>query len=50
VDGTYDSYTVIKDADGNPSSVQIVLRDGAVVPVKKKAPVHKPTAAHRAAH
>jgi tetratricopeptide (TPR) repeat protein len=49
LDGTYDSYTVVKDADGNPSSVQIVLRDGSIVPVKKKAPVHKPSAAHHTA-
>ncbi len=49
LDGTYDSYSVVKDADGNPSSVQIVLRDGAIVPMKK-VPVHKPAAGHHTAH
>jgi hypothetical protein len=50
LDGTYDSYTQIPGTDTVAQSAQIVLRDGAIVPVKK-APVHKPTAAHRpAAH
>lgn len=50
LDGTYDSFTQIPGTDTVAQSVQIVLRDGAVVPVKK-APVHKPTPAHHpAAH
>jgi tetratricopeptide (TPR) repeat protein len=50
LDGTYDSYTQIPATDTVPQSAQIVLRDGAIVPVKK-APVHKPAAGHRpAAH
>jgi hypothetical protein len=50
LDGTYDSYTQIPGTDTVAQSAQIVLSDGAIVPVKK-APVHKPTAAHRpAAH
>lgn len=44
LDGTYDSYTQVPATDTVPQSVQIVLRDGAVVP--KKA-VHKPTPVHR---
>jgi hypothetical protein len=50
VDGTYDTYTQIPATDTTGQTVQIVLRDGALVPVKK-APVHKPSPAHRpAAH
>jgi hypothetical protein len=45
LDGTYDSYTQIPGTDTVAQSAQIVLSDGAVVPVKK-APVHKPTPAH----
>jgi hypothetical protein len=48
LDGTYDSYTQIPGTDTVAQSVQIVLRDGVVVPVKK-APVHKPTPAHHTA-
>jgi tetratricopeptide (TPR) repeat protein len=48
LDGTYDSFTQIPGTDTVAQSVQIVLRDGAVVPVKK-APVHKPTPAHHTA-
>jgi tetratricopeptide (TPR) repeat protein len=48
LDGTYDSYTQIPGTDTVAQSAQIVLRDGAIVPVKK-APVHKPAAAHHAA-
>jgi hypothetical protein len=50
LDGTYDSYTQIPGTDTVAQSAQIVLRDAAVVPLKK-APVHKPAAGHRpAAH
>lgn len=49
LDGTYDSYTQIPGSDTVAQSAQIVLRDGVLVP-EKKAPVHKPTAAHHTAH
>jgi hypothetical protein len=49
LDGTYDTYTQVPASDTTSQSVQIVLRDGTVVPVKK-APVHKPTPAHHATH
>jgi tetratricopeptide (TPR) repeat protein len=45
LDGTYDSYTQIPGTDTVAQSAQIVLRD-AFVQEKKKAPVHKPSAAH----
>ncbi len=52
LDGTYDTYTQIPATATTAQSAQIVLRDGVVVPEKKKpVPVHKPTAAHKpAAH
>jgi|SRR5579863_2311822 len=51
LDGTYDSFTQIPATDTTSASVQIVLREGFVQPEKKKAPVHKPAAAHHpAAH
>jgi hypothetical protein len=51
LDGTYDTYTQVPGSDTAGQSVQIVLREGSVVPVKKTVPVHKPSAAHRpAAH
>jgi hypothetical protein len=52
LDATYDSYTQVPATDKVPQSVQIVLRDGAIVPVKKTAPpAHKPAAGHKpAAH
>jgi len=49
LDGTYDSYTQIPGTDTSAASAQIVLRDGFVQPEKKKAPAHKPAAAHHAA-
>jgi hypothetical protein len=50
LDGTYDTYTQIPGTDTVAQSAQIVLRDGAIVPLKA-VPVHKPTPAHRpAAH
>jgi hypothetical protein len=48
LDGTYDTYTQIPGTDTVAQSAQIVLRDGALVPVKA-VPVHKPTPAHHAA-
>jgi hypothetical protein len=45
LDGTYDTYTQIPGTDTVAQSAQIVLRDGAIVPVKA-VPVHKPTPAH----
>jgi hypothetical protein len=52
LDGTYDSYTQIPGTDTVAQSAQIVLRDGSIVPEKKKTvPVHKPAAGHHpAAH
>jgi len=52
LDATYDSYTQVPATDKVPQSVQIVLRDGAIVPVKKTAaPARKPAAGHKpAAH
>jgi tetratricopeptide (TPR) repeat protein len=49
LDGTYDSYTQIPGTDTVAQSAQIVLRDGVLTP-EKKAPVHKPAAAHHTAH
>jgi tetratricopeptide (TPR) repeat protein len=49
LDGTYDSYTQIPGTDTVAQSAQIVLRDG-FIQEKKKAPVHKPSPAHRTAH
>jgi hypothetical protein len=52
LDGTYDSYTQIPATDTVAQSAQIVLRDGVIVPEKKKTvPAHKPAAGHKpAAH
>lgn len=47
LDGTYDSYTQVPASATASASAQIVLREGFVQPEKKKAPAHKPTAAHR---
>ena len=49
LDGTYDSYTQIPGTDTVSQSAQIVLREGMLTP-EKKAPVHKPAAAHHTAH
>jgi hypothetical protein len=53
LDGTYDSYTQVPGTDTTAASAQIVLRDGVVIPEKKKpvptrkpSPAHKPSAAH----
>jgi hypothetical protein len=50
LDGTYDTYTQIPGTDTTAQSAQIVLREGFVQAEKKKtvAPVHKPSAAHKA--
>jgi hypothetical protein len=52
LDGSYDTYTQVPATATAAQSAQIELRDGVVVPEKKKpVPVHKPTAAHKpAAH
>jgi len=49
--GTYDTYTQIPATATAAQSAQIVLRDGDVIPEKKKAaaPAHKPAAGHHAA-
>ena len=49
LDGTYDSYTQIPATATMTQTAQIVLRDGVLVPEKKKAaPAHKPAAGHKA--
>jgi len=51
LDGTYDSYTQVAATATMSQTAQIVLRDGVVVPEKKKAaPAHKPSAAHKTTH
>lgn len=50
LDGTYDTYTQVPATDTSAQSAQIVLRDGVMIPEKKKAPVHKPSAAHHTTH
>ncbi len=53
LDGTYDTYTQIPATATIAQTAQIMLRDGVIVPEKKKAvPVHKPAAGHKppAAH
>jgi hypothetical protein len=52
LDGTYDTYTQVPATATAAQSAQIVLRDGVIVPEKKKpVPAHKPTPAHKpAAH
>jgi len=50
LDATYDSYTQVPGTDTAGPSAQIVLREG-FIQEKKKAPVRKPSPAHRpAAH
>jgi hypothetical protein len=48
LDGTYDTYTQIPATATSTQSAEIVLKDG-FLQTAKKAPVHKPTAAHHAA-
>ena len=51
LDGTYDNYTQVPATATAAQSAQIVLRDGVVIPEKKKpVPAHKPAAGHAAAH
>ena len=52
LDGIYDKYTQVPATATTAQSAEIVLREGTIVPEKKKpVPVHKPTPAHRpAAH
>ena len=45
--GTFDSYTKVPATDTTSASAQIILRDGEVIPVEKKAPARKPSPAHR---
>jgi tetratricopeptide (TPR) repeat protein len=49
LDGTYDTYTQVPGTDTSAQSAQIVLKDAFVQPEKKKAPVHRPSAAHHTA-
>jgi hypothetical protein len=50
LDGTYDTYTQVAATATTAQTAQIVLRDGSIVPEKKKtAPAHKPAAGHRPA-
>jgi tetratricopeptide (TPR) repeat protein len=44
LDGTYDTYTQVPASSTAAASAQIVLKDGLLQ--SKKAPVHKPAAAH----
>ena len=44
--GTYDSYTKVPATATTSDSAQIILREGQVIPVEKKAPARKPSAAH----
>ena len=44
LDGTYDTYTQVPASATAAASAQIVLKDGILQ--SKKAPVHKPAAAH----
>jgi len=50
LDAVYDSFTQIPATDTTAQAAQIVLRDGVLVPEKKKpaAPAHKPAAGHKA--
>jgi hypothetical protein len=50
LDGIYDTYTQIPATDTVAQRAEIVLRDGVIIPEKKKpVPAHKPTPAHRPA-
>lgn len=52
LDGFYDSFTQVAATATTAQSALISLRDGVLLPEKKKtaAPVHKPAAGHKAAH
>ena len=49
LDGTYDTYTQIPATATMAQTAQIVLRDGVIVPEKKKVVPHKPTPARKPA-
>ena len=46
LDGTYDSFTQVPATATTAQTAEIVLRDGAIVPEKKKPVAHKPAAGH----
>jgi hypothetical protein len=48
LDGTYDTFTQVPASATAAASAQIVLKDGILQ--TKKAPVHKPAAAHHPVH
>jgi hypothetical protein len=48
LDGVYDSYTQVPATATTAQTAVIVIRDGTIVPEKKKVVPHKPTAGHRA--
>jgi hypothetical protein len=48
LDGIYDSYTQVPATATATQTAQIVLRDGSIVPEKKKPVPHKPSPVHRA--
>ncbi len=48
LDGIYDSYTQVPATATAAQTAQIVLRDGSIVPEKKKPVPHKPSPVHRA--
>ena len=51
LDGTYDTYTQVPATATLAQTAQIVLRDGSIVPEKKKTVTpHKPAAGHHPAH
>ena len=45
--GTFDSFTKVAATDTTSAGAQIIMRDGEIIPVEKKAPAHKPSPAHR---
>jgi hypothetical protein len=45
--GTFDSYTQVPATDTTSAGAQIIMRDGEVIPAEKKAPVRKPSPAHK---
>jgi hypothetical protein len=47
LDGVYDSYTQVPATATTTPTAVIVIRDGTIVPEKKKPVPHKPTPAHR---
>ncbi|MGD0522483.1 MAG: hypothetical protein ABSA48_14600 [Terracidiphilus sp.] len=48
LDGIYDSYTQVSATATAAQTAEIVIRDGTVVPEKKKPVPHKPSPVHRA--